>query len=81
MAADAAAGDGAAERATAELEGFVMKGPRESGNGLSRRALSLDPISSNPSRPTSRSLQAAALTARHHAMRAFRVAFAIMMVS
>jgi hypothetical protein len=33
----------------------------ESGNGPSRRALSLDPTGSNPSRPTSRSLQAAIL--------------------
>ena len=37
---------------------------------------SLDPTGSIPSRPSSRSRGAAALTARHHAMRSSRVAFA-----
>jgi hypothetical protein len=41
-----------------------------------RQALSLDPTSSNTSRPASPSHRAAAVTARHQAMRASRVAFA-----
>ena len=50
--------------------------PRESGTRASRPALSLDRTGSNPSRPASPSRHAAALTPRHHAIRASRVAFA-----
>ena len=50
---DAAAIDGAAERAAAELEVFVIEDASESANGSSRSALSLDPAGSNPSRPAS----------------------------
>ena len=38
--------------------------------------LSLDPAGSIPSRPSSRSIHAEAVTARHHAMRSSRLAFA-----
>ena len=55
----------AAERAAAELEGFVMKRTSGERERAEPPALSLDPTGSNPSRPTSRSLHAAARTRPH----------------
>ena len=48
-----AADSGAAARPDAEAKTFVMGEPRESRNDLNRRALSLDPAGSNPSRLSS----------------------------